>query len=110
MTEKNAPSWIKTKQVDLEKTILDLSKKNTPLEKIGLILRDKHGIPKVKLILGKRISEILKDIDLKDLEKSRVNKRIENIKNHLKNNKHDYPSSRALTKQLWILRKLTRLK
>lgn len=108
MAEKNAPGWIKTKQADLEKTILDLSKKNTSLEKIGLILRDKHGVPKAKLILNKRISKILKDVDIKNLEKTRVNKKIGDLKEHLKNNKHDYPASRALTKQLWVLRKLTK--
>jgi len=80
-----------------------LAKENTPTEKIGLILRDKHGIPKAK-ILGKKISQILKDAKIETRpEKEKILEKIGKLKMHLEKNKHDYPTQRAITKMLWAL-------
>jgi len=51
------PSWIKMKSDEMEKIVVELAKKGESPAKIGLILRDKYGIPKVKLF-GKRMVEI----------------------------------------------------
>ena len=99
--------WIKIKPEELEKIVVDLAKKGETPEKIGLILRDKHGIPKAKL-LGKKITQILKDKKIEfETKKQRTDKKIEKIKTHLKDNKHDYPAQRSLTKKLWDLHHLT---
>ena len=108
--EKKAgkPSWIKMKKEELEKIIVDLAKKGESPGKIGLILRDKHGVPKTRLF-GKRICEILEEKGI-DYKKERVvfEARVEKLKGHIEKNKHDYPASRALTKNLWVLNKLER--
>jgi small subunit ribosomal protein S15 len=103
------PTWIKMKPEELEKLVIDLAKKGEPPSKIGIILRDKHGIPKSKL-LGKKITKILETSGTEyATEKSLVEQKIEKLKTHIKANKHDYPSQRSLTKNLWAMHKLQKL-
>ncbi|MBS3076772.1 hypothetical protein J4233_00715 [Candidatus Pacearchaeota archaeon] len=97
------PSWMKMKPAELEKIVLELAKKGESPAMIGLILRDKHGVPKARL-LGKKIVQILKEnnITLKD-EESAMNDKISSLKLHTGKNKHDYSATRALTRRLWDL-------
>lgn len=97
------PGWVKMKPAELEDIIVELARKGESPAKIGLILRDKHGVPKSKL-LGKRIMTILKEkgISCKD-EKGFIDEKIEVLNKHISKNKHDYRASRALTKKLWDL-------
>ena len=106
--ESTKSSWIKMKPLELEKIVVELAKTGESLAKIGLILRDKHGVPKAKLF-GKRISQILKEkgVNYPD-EKSVFEARVKKLNEHIKKNKHDYPASRSLTKNLWVLNKLER--
>ena len=94
--QKTETSWVKIKPQELEKTVVELSNKGTPPEKIGLILRDQHGVPKAKL-LGKKIGQILKEngIDTNS-EHDNVAKKIDILKKHFEKNKHDYTSKKAL--------------
>ena len=98
--------WMKTKPAELEKIVVDLAKQGETPAKIGIILRDKHGIPKAKL-LGKKITKILKDnkLPVKN-EKESVQDKIKNLEGHIAKNKKDNSAKKALTKDLWILRKL----
>jgi small subunit ribosomal protein S15 len=99
--EDNKLSWIKTKPEELKKIILSLAKENNSPAKIGLILRDKHGIPKAKL-LGKKISQILKESGHPYItEKNIIDSKIKKLKAHKENHKHDNSASRSLTKKLW---------
>jgi len=94
---------VKIKPKELEKIVVELAKKGEKPVKIGLILRDKYGIPKAKL-LGKKITQILKENNIEyETPKQKVELRIEKIKKHLEKNKHDYPAKRSLTKKLWDL-------
>lgn len=100
------PSWVKMKPAELEKVVIELAGEGKSPAQIGLVLRDKYGVPKAKL-LGKGIIDILNEKKIKyrdDLDV--VNDRIEKLKGHFGKNKHDYPASRALTKRLWVLRAL----
>jgi small subunit ribosomal protein S15 len=107
--KQTKPSWIKIKPAELQKIVVDLSKEGNTPAKIGLILRDKHGIPKTKL-LGKKITQLLKEAGEEVKPESKfVEERIEKIKSHLTKNKHDYSASRALTKQLWKIHKLKKI-
>ncbi len=104
-TEK--PSWVKLTSAELEKIVVDLAKQGMFPEKIGLILRDKHGIPKAKL-LGKKISQIIKESGIAENSRKNVTEHeITSINSHIAKNKHDYQAKRALTKKLWNLHKLS---
>jgi len=98
--------WVKLKPNEVEKLVVELAKQGDTPAKIGLLLRDKHGIPKAKLI-GKRISHILKEakIEIKS-EKDHTDDKIKNLEKHISRNKRDNTARKALTKDLWILHKI----
>ena len=56
-----APAWSNTDVKAIEKVIVDLKKEGYSSSKIGLVLRDQYGVPDVKLVMGKRIDQIIKD-------------------------------------------------
>lgn len=103
------PSWVKMKKEDLEKLIVELGKEGESPAKIGLILRDKHGVPKTKSF-GTKITKVLQDKKIGyKTEKQIMNEKIANLKKHSEKNKYDHPSSRSLTKKLWVAHKLEKL-
>ena len=72
-TSKNAPSWAIDGQ-EITKSILDFGKEGMSASEIGLRLRDELAVPLVKPIIGKTITQILEENDIKksmpeDLEK-----------------------------------------
>lgn len=100
------PDWVKMKPAEIESLVLELAKKGESPAKIGLILRDQHGIPKAKL-LGKKVSQILREHKIiKYPEQENVSAKIENLKRHETTHKHDKQAKRSLGKQLWALNKL----
>lgn len=102
-------SWMKMKSADVETLVVTLAKKGISAEKIGLILRDEHGIPKARLITHKKISQILKENKIEsDPLKQSVTKRSENLGKHIEVHKHDYTAKQKLTKRLAQLRKINR--
>jgi len=106
MTESEKPNWLKVKPADLEKTISELAKEGKTLAEIGLILRDQHGIPKIKL-LGKRISEIAKSAKAKvKTEKEIIKEKVSNLNLHIQKHKHDKKAKKSLIKNSWIVHKI----
>lgn len=108
MPEEKTISWIKIKPEELEKIIIELAKQGNTPAKIGLVLRDKYGIPKAK-ILGKKITEILKDsgIEYKS-EKNIIGEKAEKLKIHKEKHKHDKHVLRSLAKRVWLFHSLTK--
>jgi len=107
MTEEKAENtgWIKMKLPELEKLVIQLHEEGNSPEKIGLILRDKHGIPKAKII-GKRITSILADAKIHvPGQKEIIEKKVNKIESHLSVHKHDYTAKRSLFKKRWIIAK-----
>lgn len=101
------PSWIKTKPAELQAIVAELAKQGKTPAQIGLVLRDKHGIPKAK-ILGKKITQILQESKISyKTEKQGVDSKIENIKAHIEKNKKDHTAKRSLTRKLWDVYHLT---
>ena len=98
----------KAKSEDIEKLVVELANQGNSPAKIGLILRDQHGIPRVK-IAGKKITEILNENHIEyEVEKDLLERKVEKIKDHIKKNKHDYTAGRALTKKLWRIQKVNK--
>ncbi|HIH38900.1 30S ribosomal protein S15 [Candidatus Woesearchaeota archaeon] len=58
---KDAPTWTQYKPKEVEMIISKLIKEGHMPSVIGIILRDNYGIPNVKAILGKTITQFLKD-------------------------------------------------
>ncbi|HNQ34177.1 MAG TPA: hypothetical protein PKJ93_10425, partial [Methanoculleus sp.] len=58
---KEAPEWSNTDVAEIEKIIVNLRKDGMSSSQIGLALRDRYGVPDVKLATGKRVTEILRE-------------------------------------------------
>lgn len=61
---KTTQAWLRYKDKEVELLITKLSKEGKTASEIGLVLRDSYGIPSVKQVTGKRVTEILQDKSL----------------------------------------------
>ncbi len=97
---KKIPSWVKYSAKETELLVVKYAKEGKAPSKIGLFLRDEYGIPDVKLITKKSITQILQE---KKLEKvlpedlTALLKKVLAIQEHLKENHKDQPARRGLT-------------
>jgi small subunit ribosomal protein S15 len=85
MAEMAKPSWVKMKEPELKKIIAELAEKHSPSQ-IGFVLRDQYGIPTTK-VFGKKLKAYMTELGIEvneDLENAE--KKVENMKEHLKNN------------------------
>ena len=97
-TRKENPKW-SPKGKDVEKLVIELSSEGKSSSEIGIILRDMHGVPSVKLATGKSVTSILSDggvalslpEDLTNLMRKAVR-----LGEHLKTNKKDIHNTRSL--------------
>lgn len=62
--KKTNPSWLRYKDKEAELLVIKLAKEGKSPSQIGLFLRDNYGVPSVKQVTNKRISEILKEKSL----------------------------------------------
>ncbi len=107
MTEKL--EWSKIKPAEVEKLIVDLGEQKVPPEKIGLILRDQHGIPKAKLFKLK-INKVLAKHNLAvNSEKKNIETKIERLKTHFAKHKHDYKAQHKKVMYTSHLKKMEKL-
>ena len=74
MKEMTKPKWIKMKEPELKKTILELSQTYAPSQ-IGIILRDQYGIPTTK-VFGKKLKEYLKELGIDSVQDVLTNRQI----------------------------------
>lgn len=93
------PSWCKHKPEEVKALVVKLAKDGNPPSKIGVILRDQHGIPLVKPIAGKTITEILGEAELAPKLPEDLNNLIRKavrLRRHLDKNKRDYHNKHML--------------
>lgn len=108
---KEAPEWSNTDVAAIEKVIVDLSKEGVSTARIGLVLRDRYGVPDVKLATGKRIGQIVKEKGLEgeipeDL-KNLIVKAL-GLRKHLSENKKDVHNKRQMQLTESKVRRLVR--
>jgi small subunit ribosomal protein S15 len=96
---RRPPTWFKYQPEEVEALVLKLSKEGNPPSIIGQILRDRHGIPLVSQVAGKRLEQIIPTENRtkipEDLEA--LLKKATSAKRHLEKNRKDYPNKRDLT-------------
>ncbi len=96
---KEAPEWSSTDSKAIEKVILDLRKEGASSASIGLVLRDRYGVPDVKLVLGKRIEEILAEKGMQsDIPEDLRNLIVKalGLRKHLADNRNDLHNKRQM--------------
>lgn len=60
------PNWVTLNNDEIDQLLVNLKKEGLTKSKIGMVLRDQYGIPKVKEVRGARISKILEGNGLRD--------------------------------------------
>ncbi|MCD6367810.1 MAG: 30S ribosomal protein S15 [Candidatus Aenigmarchaeota archaeon] len=93
------PEWIRYKKDEVIALVEKLAKEGKNSAQIGLILRDVYGIPDVKEVTGKKITEIMKEKGVySKLPEDLLNlmKRALKIRRHLEKHKHDASAIRGL--------------
>ena len=96
---KTAPRWVKYKKGEIEKLIVKSAKEDKSSSEIGMILRDQFGIPLVKRVTGKTITQIMRENKLYPKFPEDIFNLFEqavNLRDHLTKNKKDYTSKRGL--------------
>ncbi|MDX1372392.1 MAG: 30S ribosomal protein S15 [Nitrososphaeraceae archaeon] len=96
---KDAPNWIELKPKEIVEIIIKLSKDGLSPSEIGLHLRDEYGIPLVKPILGKSITQILNENDISQPMPEDLNKLVQKalaLQKHLKVHNSDHRNVRSL--------------
>lgn len=96
---KRPPAWCRYTTEEVEALVIKLAKEGHSPSRIGTILRDQYGVPLVKPVLGKTVTQILKDAELapslpEDLEN--LLKKASRLYVHLEKNKKDLPNKRGL--------------
>lgn len=89
---RSAPNWLKIQPKEIEMLILKYAKEGKSPSQIGILLRDEYGVPDIKAVIKKSVTEVLKEKgvlpnipeDLMSLMKKAVK-----IRKHLEENKHD---------------------
>ena len=95
----SAPTWSEYSKEEVEDLILKYRKEEYSPSVIGVLLRDQHGIPSVKLATGMKLTRILEEHgetpklpeDLMNLMRQAVN-----LRKHLEENPKDLHSRRGL--------------
>ncbi|NIP67108.1 30S ribosomal protein S15 [Candidatus Bathyarchaeota archaeon] len=93
------PGWCKYRPEEVEALVINLAKEGHPPSEIGVILRDKHGIPLTKPITGKSVTEILREADLEpSLPEDFQNllRKASRLRVHLEKNPEDVHNKEAL--------------
>lgn len=98
-TSKSAPSWLNQNKDQVSSLVVKLSKDGLRPSEIGLKLRDEHGIPLVKPVMGKSLTELLADNNIRpempeDLDT--LVKKAVGLQKHLKIHNSDHRNVRSL--------------
>lgn len=99
-TSKSVPTWVSISHSDLTTNIIKMYKEDgLTASQIGIILRDEYGIPLVKPILGKTITDVLRENGIKqdmpeDLD--RLVKKALGLQRHLRTHNSDRRNVRSL--------------
>jgi small subunit ribosomal protein S15 len=98
-TSRNTPVWLTQSQGDVFSLVVQLSKEGLTSSEIGVHLRDEYGIPLVKTVVGKNITQILDENNIKrempeDL--TRLVQKAVGLQKHLRSHNSDHRNVRSL--------------
>lgn len=95
----SAPEWVELSPEEVEKRILELYEEGYEPSMIGMILRDRYGVPSVKQVTGKKLTKVLKENDaitsLPEDLKSLIEKAL-NLRKHAEEHRKDFHNIRGM--------------
>ncbi len=105
------PKWVTYTPDQIEELVVQKAREGHSSAMIGLILRDQYGIPNVKKIVGRSISDIMKEHGLyPEIPEDLANliRKALRIRKHMEKNHKDYHNKRALQLTESKVRRLAR--
>lgn len=97
--KKTIPSWVKYKPKEVELLVVKYAKGGKKPSQIGTRLRDVYGIPDIKTIVGKTVTEILKEknlsLELPEDMLALIKKSVF-LRKHMEDNHKDFSAKRGL--------------
>ncbi len=103
------PRWSNTNKEEIENTIQQLATQGRSSSEIGMVLRDRFGVPDVSLVTGKKIGTIMKEKNIarsvpEDIYNLIV--KVLELKKHLDRNPKDVHNMRSLNNMVSKIRRL----
>ena len=95
------PVWVELAPDEVENEVVKLARKGQSKSMIGTIMRDSQGVPLVKIVVGKKVSQILEEHDIKSpLPEDLANlaRKALNIRKHLETNHKDLETKKGLNR------------
>jgi len=106
-----APEWSNTDAKEVTELILSLAAEGHNPATIGTILRDQHAVPDVRLVVGKRLGQVLAENDVNPKypdDMMNLMRRALRLIDHLESNRKDRHNSRQLELTESKIRRLSR--
>ncbi|MCZ7356886.1 MAG: 30S ribosomal protein S15 [Candidatus Methanoperedens sp.] len=103
------PAWSNSNKEEIEKAIIQLANQGKTSSQIGMILRDRNGVPDVHLAAGKKIFTIMKEKNVapsvpEDIRNLIV--KVLDLKKHLDRNPKDAHNKRSINNMVSKIRRL----
>jgi len=106
-----APEWSNTDAKEVTALILSLAAEGHSTAAIGTILRDQHAVPDARLVVGKRIGQVLTENEIVPRypeDMMSLMRRALRLIDHLESNRKDRHNSRQLELTESKIRRLSR--
>ncbi len=103
------PAWSNTNTEEIENAIVQMANQGKSSSEIGMIMRDRNGVPDVPLVTGKKILAIMKEKNVapkvpEDIHNLIV--KVLELKKHLNRNPKDRHNKRSLNNMESKIRRL----
>ncbi len=95
------PEWVELAPEEVESEVVRLARRGHSKSMIGTIMRDSRGVPLVKVVAGKKISQILKENEIETLlpeELANLVRKALTIRKHLESNHKDLEAKKGLNR------------
>jgi small subunit ribosomal protein S15 len=95
------PAWVELSSEEVESEVTKLARKGHSKSMIGTIMRDSRGVPLVKVVTGKRITQILKENEIEaplPEELANLVRKALNVRKHLESNHKDLEARKGLNR------------
>jgi len=97
---KASPEWVDKDPKEIEAKVVELTNQGKSKSEIGRTLRDQYGVPSVKALCGKSVSDIVKAAGVKEeIPEDMMNliRKAILLRKHLDKNPKDLHNKRGLT-------------
>jgi len=93
------PEWVPLSKEEIENIVVKMGQDGVPAARIGLVLRDQHAVPDVKLATGRTVADILAANQLKPAlpdDLVALMRRAIRLQTHLNENNKDLANKRSM--------------